>query len=299
MKESVHLFGRSKSLVGVISSPDQHAVIPSRPAVIFLNSGLVHRAGPNRLYVQAARALAEQGLLTFRFDFNGVGDSAIRNDKSTFAESAIVETLEAMDFLQETMCVRHFVLTGICSGAVVALKTAIRDQRISALIPINIRDYRGEVLTPSEHDAVSLHYYWRMKFNPVSWKRLFTGATDYSRLTRVLTHWGKILVFWRRKEQTRSGELLSDLETVFRRDIPVQLIYAQGDLGLDYFQVHLKGELGRQQAAGKLRLDIVPGADHLFTLRRNQEALLAAITGFTGDLATPNPTDRRTSPRNS
>lgn len=275
MNETVHLFGRSNSLVGVLTIPERPTASSSAPAVIILNSGMVHRVGFNRLSVKMARALAGQGLTAFRFDFNGVGDSAIRNDNLTFAESAVTETLEAMDYLQQTAGVGQFMLIGICSGAVVALKAALRDRRVSALVPINIRNYRSESLTPSDHDTVSLHYYWRVKFNPVSWKRLLTGATDYSRLTRVLARLGKNLAFWCRKEEAGASELLADLEALFKTDITVHLIYAQGDLGLDYIQVHFRGEPN---------LVIIPDADHLFTHGKNQEALLDELTGFASQL---------------
>ncbi len=280
MKETVHLFGGRQSLVGVMSAPEGPATDPQQPVVVILNSGLVHRAGPNRLSVRLARTLAAKGLTAFRFDFNGVGDSAIRLGRTTFAESAITDTLEALDFLQQATGARRFVLTGVCSGAVVALKTGLRDRRVAALIPINVREYRGEALTHEDLEAVTLHYYWRVKFNPVSWKRLFTGFSDYSRVVRSLAGIGKRLAFWRRREDLQVGDLLADLETVLCRDIPVQLIFAQGDLGLDYLQVHSRQDLGRHRAVGMLQLDIVPGADHLFTLRRNQDDLLDVLTRF-------------------
>jgi len=57
MREHALLFGDAQGLVGVITDPPGPAG-PSRPGVILLNAGVIHRVGPSRLYVNLARALA-------------------------------------------------------------------------------------------------------------------------------------------------------------------------------------------------------------------------------------------------
>ena len=58
MKETAITFGKSKSLTGVLTDPPEAKREAGVPAVIFLNAGLIHHVGPNRLYVKLARALA-------------------------------------------------------------------------------------------------------------------------------------------------------------------------------------------------------------------------------------------------
>ncbi len=71
MKESAFKFGKYESLVGIISDP---FVDPNnRPAVIILNSGLLHGVGPNCLHVKIARKLASVGFVVLRFDLFGIG----------------------------------------------------------------------------------------------------------------------------------------------------------------------------------------------------------------------------------
>ena len=53
---------------------------PNAPTMVILSSGILHRPGASRLYVQIARALAEDGFTSLRFDFSGIGDSAVRRD---------------------------------------------------------------------------------------------------------------------------------------------------------------------------------------------------------------------------
>ena len=61
MREEVLLFGRTRALVGIITDPPHAARRQPLPAVILVNVGLVHRVGPNRLYVKLARSLAALG----------------------------------------------------------------------------------------------------------------------------------------------------------------------------------------------------------------------------------------------
>ena len=64
MKEEAQLFGKTNSLVGIITDPEPTEQGENRPGILLLNAGKVHRAGPNRLYVKMARQFAEMGFRT-------------------------------------------------------------------------------------------------------------------------------------------------------------------------------------------------------------------------------------------
>ena len=66
MKENVAIFGQPKSLIGIITEPEDKASTKKMPAFIFLNAGVIHRIGANRLHVRMARELAEMGFCGFR-----------------------------------------------------------------------------------------------------------------------------------------------------------------------------------------------------------------------------------------
>ncbi|MCH8830022.1 MAG: DUF1549 domain-containing protein, partial [Planctomycetes bacterium] len=100
MKEEAVLFGKTGSLVGIVSDPSDSDSGKNLPAVILLNSGLIHRVGPNRVYVKIARRLAAEGFVAFRFDFSSIGDSLVRYDNLSFEKSAVDEVQDAMDFLE-------------------------------------------------------------------------------------------------------------------------------------------------------------------------------------------------------
>ena len=58
MKEEAVLFGSRESLAGVITEPSAAGWGKALPGFVFLNAGMTHRIGPNRLYVRLARDLA-------------------------------------------------------------------------------------------------------------------------------------------------------------------------------------------------------------------------------------------------
>ena len=127
-------------------------------ALLFINSGLVHRVGPNRMYVNAARTLSAAGVLTMRFDLSGVGDSELRNDTLSFEERGTIEIRQAMDFLEARFGVRRFILTGICSGADNAFDVAVLEPRVIGIIPVDYHSFSstGYLLHSYKRRLVSL-----------------------------------------------------------------------------------------------------------------------------------------------
>jgi len=151
MSEEVLLFGRTRALVGIITDPPHAARRKPLPAVILVNAGLVHRVGPNRLYVKLARSLAALGCVVLRFDLSGIGDSTVRDDHLPFDKSAVSETREAMDALSTARGVEYFLLSGLCSGALIALTTAYGDPRVVGVMPINAQ--RHHIASVGEEES--------------------------------------------------------------------------------------------------------------------------------------------------
>lgn len=142
-REKAVQFGANKSLVGILTeAPAGVTEASSRPAVIFLNSGILHRVGSCRLHVRMAREFSTAGFHAFRFDFSGIGDSEQRRDSLPFEESAVLETREAMDYLAKTKGVKQFVLIGLCSGADMAHETAVVDERVVGLVLLDAWAYK-------------------------------------------------------------------------------------------------------------------------------------------------------------
>ncbi len=130
VREQPVLLGTWQSMVGVVSTVSADAVPRERPAVVILNSGVIHRVGANRMHVYLARALALRGHTVLRFDLSGIGDSEPRRDALAPFDAALADIHEALDHLEQTRGVREVVLIGLCSGANHALLYAASDARV-------------------------------------------------------------------------------------------------------------------------------------------------------------------------
>ncbi len=141
MLERAVQFGTTATLSGIVTEPEAHQVREGAPLLVMINSGILHKVGSCRLHVQIARALAEEGITSLRFDLSGLGDSDVRRDALPFEESSVLETQEAMDYLARTKGASRFLLAGLCSGSDVAHMTALADARVIGMGSIDARSH--------------------------------------------------------------------------------------------------------------------------------------------------------------
>lgn len=276
MREKAVCFGKTISLVGIITEPDPTDRESGNhlSAIILLNAGLLHRVGPHRLHVKMARRLAAMGFVVLRFDFSGIGDSKGRMDSLPVKKSRVSENQEAMDFLSAVRGIEQFILIGICSGAYFALRTAIDDPRVVGAIPIEGYGY------------LTTQYHWSHFTNPTSWWRIITGKKDV-RDTSIMA-WGiirsltaKVRRLFTRKEQTQpKADLVADVCCGIKRGVDLLLVYAEGTPAFYNFVTH-KDKLVASMSSGKLRVEVVEHADHTFTLLPTQEQLLKVVQNWT------------------
>jgi pimeloyl-ACP methyl ester carboxylesterase len=299
MRESVSLFGKAESLVGILTDPPAGVltsppetpagILTNRPgtpasaltnrpetdrgrdlpAVILLNAGIVHRVGPNRLHVKLARTLSPTGFVVFRFDFSGTGDSLVRSDNLPFEESAVSETQEAMEHVSAARGSKRFILLGISSGAMVSYKTACRDPRVAGAVLINPQTYGQDLWS-----YVKARRYWRNAFSdPRRWLRAVTGRAKY----RVIGSRLRSLLSNRKKALSAATDIAAEFRSLIERGVDLRLVYSRGDLGVDFLDV-IFGERRRElEARGKLKVEIIENGDHTCTPLKSQQALLAVV----------------------
>lgn len=282
MKEEAVQFGEMDSLVGVVTSAVRG--INDKPGVILLNPGIVHRVGPNRIYVKIARALAVQGFTVLRFDLSGIGDSSARLDNRPFEQSSVDEARAAMSFLQATKGINRFILLGGCSGAAVSLETARADRRAIGAIMINFParvDEGGEA-----SDRKDGHYYFNFALlNVKSWRNLLAGQSDYWRIGRAVAR--------RLKDSLVGQEDLSDsdrrLRTILRelveRDVFLTFVCSKGDPLFRDLREAGGPDLKGLRAEGKVTCDVIPRSDHTFSALCDQERLVDAILARANEIA--------------
>jgi pimeloyl-ACP methyl ester carboxylesterase len=286
MREEAVLFGRTRSLVGIMTYPLESGGGNKLPAVIILNAGIMHRVGPNRLHVKIARTLAAMGFVALRFDFSGVGDSKVREDALPFEKSAVDEAQEAMDCIREATGTEKFVLMGMCSGATISFKTACRDPRVEGAVLINARMHLHP-MNDELHDYIRnralAHHYWRIalfsSFRAKNWLKAMTGKVESWKIISKMVMGFEIgsLFGHQRKVSSEVNHVWANLRSLSERGVRLLHIYSEGDEGLDYLHVILGDKLKEWRSDGRLSMEVIQGANHTFTLLWSQEHFLNVI----------------------
>jgi len=271
MIERAVRFGRQENLLGIVSEPNDSSPRQKDVAVLWLNAGILHHVGPFGWYVTLARRLAGHGILNFRFDLAGIGDSLPGPGTGSPLDRGLADLTEAMDFLAAKRQAQRFVVIGLCSGAVLAHHIAIRDERIVGAVFFDGIGYKTA--------GFYLRHFGRRLGRWQSWLTL----------ARRLTRLGK--------RQPSPPSLLSE---VFFFDFPTRA-QAQSDLsgllrqgknllffytgGLDdqYFNHRKQFEemFGRLEAKpGQLHVEYAPQADHIYSAYEQRQAMFKIVENW-------------------
>jgi hypothetical protein len=286
VKERPVAFGPTKSLSGILTEPPQGSA--GRPAVLLLNAGFLHRVGPNRLYVTLARRLAAAGLPVLRFDYSGLGESEPRRDALSLEESMLAEGVEAMNFLASSGIAERFVSMGLCAGAEQSQRLAHADARVVGAVLIDGYAYRtpGYRLREYTRHLRSARSWRQLLAKPLLLPKLLAGKPENPGAPQAGNPGGVDFV---REFPTREA-CLAQLDAIVARDVELFFIFTGGGMAEFYNSRKQFHEMFPSLRGHKrIRLDFMPVADHTFTLRRQQDALLTSIddwaraTGLTGE----------------
>lgn len=298
MKERAVQFGKYKTLVGIITEPEG-AETP--PAVLLLNAGMIHRIGPNRVYVKLARQLAAAGHRVLRMDISGIGDSQPRPDHMPVEQFTIDDVVQAMDYLGETHGAQSFVLMGHCAGAFHSFRTACQDPRVRGVVLINPDGNEADWVAYDRQRKLTKYYgsyYGKAKLlNPETWRRLLSGQIAVRKVLSNIYHnllLGRIKAVWFRLQRRLAAPPPVAEATLFTMEailgklsqltLPALLIYSEGATSLERIQLQAGQRLKQLQATGQLRLAVIPRADHTFTLLESQADLLRVIAEWAGQI---------------
>jgi pimeloyl-ACP methyl ester carboxylesterase len=267
MTERAVRFGQQGNLVGIVTPPAGGA--PARAGFVFLNAGVVHRVGPNRMYVTAARRLAQRGFLSVRFDLSGLGDSSSRRDATAFEQAAALDTSDVLSAVQRDYGVDRFVLAGLCSGAVAAFRGALADERVAGAVLLNPQGFVADA-DWTTYVAARAHArrIWKDKLlSARSWGKALTGKSDYRRLAGLLRD--RFAVAGRRDPAVQSiaDGLANDFRRLAARGVHFLLACSEGDFGMDYLTEILGPRFARLERLDTLDL---PAGDHSLTLVESQ-----------------------------
>jgi len=287
--EKAFIFGEAKNLVGIIHRP-AHANI-HYPVMIMINGGLIHRVGPNRLYVKLARTLGVAGWTSFRFDLSGLGDSATAWQQSESGND-VHDAKEAMDFIALTYGIHEFILMGICSGADVAFHTALKDTRVVGVIPINGYFYELEEMydvVKKANEAVALRYYKKNMFSIARWQKIVRGRSSVLSLKNLSGILNSITNIAKQKFKPAayagSGVVrknqpefkIDNWDILLKRSTKLYHIFSEGSDAYDAFVLTAAMRLQSYIQSGKIGYTLIRDADHTCTLVWSQEYLIMLI----------------------
>jgi len=118
---------------GLLTSPVDS---PRKTGIVILNSGLLHRVGPSRLFVTLCREFAELGFVAARIDVSGKGDTPRR--RRVDATDALLEDFDACaEALRQEAAIHRIIVVGLCSGADDAYLIASKRTNVSGIIMLD------------------------------------------------------------------------------------------------------------------------------------------------------------------
>lgn len=275
MKERALRIGKPTPLVGVATEPGQFD--PDQPAVLILNSGVMHHVGTCRLSVKIARAVANKGLLAVRFDYSGIGDSEPRRGAQSFEESSIAETREVMDYLQKTRGISQFILYGLCSGADAAYFTALADERVVGTVQLDAFCYRTW--------QYPIRYYVPLLFKAGRWKSFLSRKLGFGGISNRSPSEvaGIDDQFFEVPTYTRSfpprDEVAAGLRKLTARGVRLLNIFTGGEPEYVY-DAQYRHSFGDVRFGNLLQVSYYPQTNHIITQLDEQARIVGEIADW-------------------
>lgn len=257
-REQAALLGRDRSLVSIITRP----VVPpagDRPAVVILNTGIIHRVGHHRMYVTLSRMLADSGHTVVRFDFCGIGDSVPAKDRMSPLAACLEQVRDVIDSVARTHSSGRFVLIGLCSGADHAILHACDDVRVCGVVLMD------PTLPPTPR--YYFHYVMQRLPHARNWLSVITGrsglmrmlATHLSRRMRGAGHAPEELSL---QNLQFSPQLAQAYRIVAQRNVKMLAIFTSVSPRHTYPRQMLDAF---PETSSSLRLEYFPESDHHFS----------------------------------
>ena len=274
--ESILRFGEADRLVGVLCRPMTETKERGLPVMILLNTGANHHIGSGRTMVEHARFLAERGHATLRMDCLGIGDldwlpegplAVIHHEDRAADVSQAIDALEAIGF-------DDISAAGVCSGAFLAFRAALKDVRIKRLLLVNPQFWlplSSEQLADARQGTFgSTSTYFGKALSVEAWRRVVAGQVDLGALLSIL---GEIAARGKKTLMSRFPKLSaprtrleSELSALGERGCQTLLVLGASDSAREIFAEHMAVANIASPPTG-LDVEIIQNVDHVFATR--------------------------------
>ena len=265
ISEQAVLFGSWTSLVGIVTK----AVSPAsanRPAIVILNTGIIHRVGHHRMFVTMSRALGAVGYTVLRFDFSGIGDSSPRYDGLSLVDACMAEIREALDWLERDGAASRMILIGLCSGADHAVLYGHTDPRIVGLV----------LMDPSIPPTLRyhVHYIGRRLRRLRSWFNVLSGRSRTLRM--LMRHMLPIAQRYPLQNRVPRQTIERHYRNSVDSGIEILAIFTEETTRQTYREQMIEA-LPNVSFGDRLTLEFFPGSDHTFALESDRSRLIQLI----------------------
>jgi pimeloyl-ACP methyl ester carboxylesterase len=276
MTETPMLFGLDTALVGVLTQPAPGG--SADLAFLTFNAGVISRKGPHRINVKLARALAQSGHTSFRFDLSGHGDSRNVGSEGDLQAQAVQDLRSAMDHLAQNFGIHRFALIGICSGAVNAFATALVDPRVTGIFLFDGHWYRTRWTLPARH--------WK-RFRAVSWT--YAAAVLGRRIARRFATLSGPVMHVPLNAMTMLGNpprsaYVTSMQALADRGVAIFLVYSGSVVDYYSYAGQFRDAFVGEPFVSKVRCDFRPDFDHTLIALDVQQALIALVGDWGADL---------------
>jgi pimeloyl-ACP methyl ester carboxylesterase len=272
-KEQAVLLGTARSLVGIVARPLAPQPV-EKPAIVIINTGIVHRVGHHRMYVTLSRIWAATGRTVVRFDLSGIGDSPPRSDEAAPLIAALTDIKEVLDSV-ESLRASRFVLIGLCSGADHAVLYGHTDPRIAGLVLLD------PTLPPTKR--YYFHYIVQRLGHVRNWISVITGRSGLLRLAAShLTHRirpQRDLQGLTLQNLPFSGYLAHCYRATAARRIRILAVFTSVSTRHTYGQQWLDA-FPELSSTGATRLEFFTDSDHLFSAEKDRTRLCRVIADW-------------------
>ena len=262
------------------------------PGVLMLNAGSVHHIGPDRMWVQLARAWAARGFVVLRLDISGIGDSPPRRghaDNEVYSPQAMNDVALALDYMRDQLGVERRHLLGLCSGAYHAFKAAAAGHAMASAVMINPLTFfwrEGAVMDGElmEDDVLEVASKYRSTlFTREPWLKLLRGQLDLRVVVQVVFRRIADMLRDELRELMRlvgirpEEDLAGKLSATADQGTSLRFVFAATSPGHALLR-RQGGRIVKQLLdRGDLSIDLIPDADHTFTHLAARARLLSAL----------------------
>ena len=275
--------GKETPLFGILNTGSSNTL----PAIIMLNAGTVHRVGPHRSYVRMARAWADLGFSVLRLDLSGVGDSKAESgtdENLCYPKRTIADIQDAMDFLENRLKAKRFIVAGLCSGADNAFHAGLLDPRIVGTVMMNPLTFR--ILDQHVVEGGYRKQQWQSAiFNRQKWSRLIRGKMELAPFFRGIIDdiVGKLRRAFKAKKTKAERSPVTrgvpdSLEWMANKGVKTLLVATVGDPGVKFADTNFSEKMKALELVSGFRRINFSGTDHTFTSLTAQNLVLQSIT---------------------